>query len=331
MKIIWKRAGLALCALVLVCSVAANCYLLSGQLPEGDAAENDGADEEIWNINFPDANSRDTYYSIHNLADAQKIGKGEGVKVGILDWGFGFALHDGLYAGGKDFNTWEYHDESFNQTEEHGFWMAQTLKEIAPEAEVYALGTYTPDNEDEWVDRMIEAIDWAIENKMDILTLSHEAISGKNRGRFDAAVNKAVAQGIVTTFIHYDNPDNILPWGIWSDGGGYRREADINIFQYDYNTMFMENYVGIRNNAEFDSGYKSELFLSVSSMSVVTGGFVAILKSINDTLTPAQYKEILVGTSYPAEYENDRAEHVADIGKAVQFLIDNYGKQRTEQ
>ena len=92
--------------------------------------------------------------------------------------------------------------------------MAQTLKEIAPDAEIYALGTYSPDDEEEWVDAMIEAIDWSMDNDIDILTLSHQAISSKNRERFDQAVNDAIASGIVTTFIHYDNPDNILPWGL---------------------------------------------------------------------------------------------------------------------
>ena len=58
-------------------------------------------------------------------------------------------------------------------------------------------------------------------------------------------------------------------------------------------------------------------------MSVVTAGFVAILMEIDDSLTPAQYKEILICTSYPAEYEGERAEHVADIDAAVQYLAGN--------
>lgn len=214
MKKTVKKIGIAVLAAALICSTAFNAYLVLRS----------GRSDVIWNINFPDANSRATYDSIHNVTEAQKISTGAGVKVGILDWGFGYEEHDGLYAGGKDFTSYEYHDENFNHTSEHGFWMAQTLKEIAPDAEVYALGTYVPDDEDAWVDALTEGIRWAMDQDIDILTLSHQMISGKNRERFDAEVDRAVEQGIVTTFIHYDNPNNILPWGIWSDGGEYNRK-----------------------------------------------------------------------------------------------------------
>lgn len=311
MKII-KRVGVIVLAAAFLCSAGLNAWMWKTFAPA----------ENIWNINFPDANSRDTYDSIHHVKAAQKWSTGAGVKVGILDWGFGFEEHEGLYAGGKDFTTYEYHDDNFNHTNEHGFWMAQTLKEIAPDVEVYALGTYVPDNEDEWVNAMIEAIRWAMEQKLDILTLSHQAISEKNRERFDAEVDKAVEQGIVTTFIHYDNPNNILPWGIWSDGGEgyYKRKADINIFQYDYNTLFIDNYKYVSGVENYDEIYKDNLYVSVSSMSVVTAGFVAMLQEIDGTLTPAEYREILIETSRPMEYAGERAEHVVDMEAAVRCI-----------
>lgn len=312
MKKAAKKIGIIILAAALVCSAACNVYLVKRFQGGGD----------IWNIHVPDSNTRETYATVHHVKEAQEAGTGAGVKVGILDWGFGFEDHAGLYAGGKDFTTYEYHDENFNHTSEHGFWMAQTLKEIAPDAEVYALGTYVPDDEGEWVDAMIEAIHWSMEQDLDVLTLSHQAISKENRERFDAEVDRAVEQGIVTTFIHYDNPNNILPWGIWESGGDgyYDRDADINIFQYDYNTIFLESYGRIADLPEYDEIYKDELCLSVSSMSVVTAGFVAILKEVDDTLTPAEYKEILVETSRPVEYAGEQAEHVADIEAAVRAL-----------
>lgn len=309
-----KRIGMILLAAVLIVSITGNFYLINLVRQNND----------FWNIHFPDSNSRDTYDTIHNLKEAQAVSRGAGVKVGILDWGFGFLEHEGLYAGGEDFTTFAYHDENFNHMSEHGFWMAQTLKEIAPEAEIYALGTYSPDSETEWVDAMIEGIRWAMDHDIDILTLSHEKISEENRDRFDEVVNEAVSKGIVTTFIHYDNPNNILPSGIWDSTGEYQREEDINIFQYDYNTLFLNDYKEMSGRQDFDSSYKSELFLSVSSMSVVSAGFVAILMSINDTLTPEQYKEILVKTSHYAEYEGEGAEHVVDIDRAVQYLKEHY-------
>jgi|GEM_PF-2702013 len=89
---------------------------------------------------------------------------------------------------------------ALNKSNEHGYWMANTLKEIAPECKVYALNTAASRDEDKRVTAMIKAIDWSIKNHIDILTYSQEPISDKNRKRFDAAVNKAVKNNIITTF-----------------------------------------------------------------------------------------------------------------------------------
>lgn len=70
-------------------------------------------------------------------------------------------------------------------------------------------------------------------------------ISDKNRKRFDDAVNKAVKNNIVTTFIHYDNPNNIWPTEMvdhkYMEKG--QREPDLSIFPYDYNTLRIDNYI----------------------------------------------------------------------------------------
>ncbi len=140
-----KRILFAAIALLLSGSILLNFYLMSrlGSGAQGNT-QSDAQSNDLWNIHFPDANSRDTYASIHNLKEAHKTATGSGIKVGILDWGFGFADHEGFYAGGKDFMKFSFHEENFNHASEHGFWMAQTLKEIAPDAEIYALGTYPP-------------------------------------------------------------------------------------------------------------------------------------------------------------------------------------------
>lgn len=275
-------------------------------------------------VDLQDANSRETYFSLHNIKEAWEVSKGAGVKVGILDWGFGFKEHERYYAGGRDFSGNDY---NFNHVSEHGYWMRNVLKEIAPECEVYALGTFVPDDESKWVDALSEALDWAIENDIDILTLSHQKISDKNRARFDVAVNKAVEHNIVTTFIHYGNPNNILPDGFWSyDNSEEERNPDINIFHYDYNTLFVTQYLAAQTSGVFGGGNGYIPFLSVSSMSPVTAGFIAILKGIDNSLTPAEYKDIMQLTSYRMHYKDaapfgeDDVERVADIGKAAAYL-----------
>lgn len=284
-----------------------------------------------WNIHFTNANSRDNYFSIHNVRQAQNLGKGKGIKVGILDHCFGYEYHKDLYAGAVDFMNSPY---ALNKSNEHGFWMASTLKEIAPECKVYALNTADSRNEDKRVTAMIKAIDWAIKNHIDILTYSQEPVSDKNRKRFDAAVNKAVKNNIVTTFIHYDNPNNIWPEVMteprFIEKG--QRKPDFSIFPYDYSDLLIDTYTAyekLKNNVSSACGDDIPYF-SVSSTSPVTAGFIAILKSINNKLTPDQYRQILKKTSYKTTFKDPfrlntfECSDVIDIGKAAEYIKEKY-------
>ena len=67
---------------------------------------------------FPNANSRPTYFSIHNIREAWEISRGAGVKVGILDHSFGFRTHPGLYAGGQNFQTDDW-GQAFDTVSHH--------------------------------------------------------------------------------------------------------------------------------------------------------------------------------------------------------------------
>jgi hypothetical protein len=57
------------------------------------------------NSNADISNLRDYYDTIHNIAEAHKLSKGKGIKVGLLDWGFGYLKHSGLYTGGLDLSN----------------------------------------------------------------------------------------------------------------------------------------------------------------------------------------------------------------------------------
>lgn len=284
-----------------------------------------------WNISFANANSRDNYFTIHNIKQAQKLGKGKGIKVGILDHCFGYNLHKELYSGAVDFINNSY---ALNSSNEHGYWMAATLKEIAPDCEVYALNTAASLNEDKRVTAVIKAIDWAIKNHIDILTYSQEPVSGKNRKRFDAAVNKAVKNNIITTFIHYDNPNNIWPQAMadprFTENG--TRAPDLSIYPYDYNTMIIDTYTAYKKLGPnvIHAGGNSIPYYSVSSTSPVTAGFIAILKSINNKLTPNEYRQILKETSYKTTFRDPfrlstfECSNVVDVGKAAIYIKEKY-------
>ncbi|TKJ38925.1 MAG: peptidase [Planctomycetes bacterium B3_Pla] len=278
--------------------------------------------EEIPTVNapailyFPNANSRPTYFTIHNVYDAWSISKGAGVKVGILDHSFGYDVHPGLYAGGKNFQKGGW-GESFNDFSHHGFWMASTLREIAPEVEIYALGTYSSDASEK-VDAMVQAIDWAITRDLDVLTYSAVRFPPETRKRLDSAVDRALAKGIVTTFIHYPHPGNLLPTGLLGRTGDDERDPDVNILHYDYSVIFTKQYVDWMKSDK--SRLSKNPFLSISSTSPVTAGFVALLKSVQPDLKPAEVKQVLMETSRATVFEGRQSPRTVDIAAAIRSV-----------
>jgi hypothetical protein len=267
-------------------------------------------------IRFTNANSRQTYFTIHNIWEAWEFSKGAGAKVGILDHSFGYGKHEGLYAGGENFQTDEW-GEYFSESSHHGFWMASTLREVAPEVDIYALGTYSSD-ESAKVNAMVRAIDWAIENDLDVLTYSAARFSAENRPRLDEAVDRALEHGIVFTFIHYPHPGNLLPTWLGPRSGDDEREPDVNILHYDYQLIFTERYLDWLERGK-ESGYRP--YLSISSTSPVTAGFVALLKGVQPDLGPAEIKRILMETSRPLTFEGQRAPRTVDAAAALRSVI----------
>lgn len=295
----------ALLALLLVCGDAWIPGSLWGQSPV----------EAPPIIRFPNANSRQTYFTIHNIWVAWELSRGAGVKVGILDHSFGYGKHEGLYAGGVNFQTDEWGDY-FSESSHHGFFMASTLREVAPEVEIYALGTYSSD-EGAKVDAMVRAIDWAIEHDLDVLTYSAARFSQEVRPRLDEAVDRALAYGIVIAFIHYPHPGNLLPTWLGPRSGDDEREPDVNILHYDYQLIFTERYLDWLDRGR-ESGYWP--YLSISSTSPVTAGFAAMLKSLDSDLTPSDVKRILMETSRPLIFEGQQAPRVVDAAAALRSL-----------
>jgi len=306
---------------VRVCFAALAMLAAWGAVSTGSAQENPTVSAPAI-LRFPNANSRQTYFTMHRIWDAWEISKGAGVKVGILDHSFGFRIHEGLYAGGENFQQDEW-GTSFDTTSHHGYWMASTLREIAPEAEIYALGTYSSD-EDAKVDAMVRAIDWATEHDLDVLTYSAERFSAAVRPRLDAAVDRALAHGIVIVFIHYPHSGNLLPTWLGPTSGDDERPGDINILHYDYQVIFTERYVDWLERGE-QSGYRP--YLSISSTAPVTAGIVAMMKSVRPELTPAEVKRILVETSREVTFEGYVSPHTVDAAAAVSRVAGSHDRE----
>lgn len=264
---------------------------------------------------FPGANSRETWFTVHNLRPALEITRGAGVKVGILDHSFGLDSLDDLYAGGETFQAGDW-AESYRSQAHHGSWMARDLKEVAPDVEVFALGTYDSD-EARRVDAMVQALDWAVAHGLDIVTYSAQGFSPEARKRLDPAVERAVSAGVVVVFIHYPHPLNLLPSWIGPRTGDDEREPDLNILQYDYSVVFADRYAALMRG-EDARGYRP--FLSISATAPVTAAMVALLKSLEPDLTPADCKRILQETSRPLTFEGRTGPRVPDAYRAVELV-----------
>jgi hypothetical protein len=266
----------------------------------------------------PGGNSRETYFTVHNLAAAHRLATGKGVKVGILDHYFGVAHHPELYAGGENFLPED--SAGFREASEHGYWMALVLREIAPGARIYALNTAARD-EGAKAAAMARAIDWAIAHDLDVLTYSDRAFSAAARSTLDAAVERAHRAGIVTTFIHYPGATNLLPGWIGPRTGDDGREPDVNILQFDYSKIFVARLAKWQDGRA--TGIGNHPFLSLSSTSVVTAGMVALLLSADTTLQPAALKAILMTTSRPYTLDGMTGTRVPDAHAAVLRALDH--------
>jgi hypothetical protein len=291
-------------------------------------------------LTFNNANSRDTYFTVHNVKAAHKHATGKGVKVGIIDWLFALDDNKSLYADSVDITGFRH---GLHEGNGHGLWMAIVLREIAPECEIIAInGVHHEDgmSSEEFDERrshhLIQSIEWAIESGIGVLTYSCAKVPLSYRQLVADAITKAVSNGITTTFIHNDHQDNIWPYACypffkdWGDNRDFTREPDVNIYHYDYNTIMVNRY-----EAYLEKVAKGEVirsgndlpFFSISSTSPVLGGFVAILKSINPQLSPAECKELLASTSYSITEKGENwfdinpCPRVVDIGKSVTSLL----------
>lgn len=298
---------LVLFALILIGSLALNFYMASYITEQG-------ANYRF--LVYENANSRPTYFTVHNVLRAHEITKGKGIKVGIMDSCFAYERQPDLYSGGGFF-TGDLKD--YNSYEHHGYWMATTLREIAPEVEIYALGVSFR-TEEEKIDGIVEAIDWAIEQGLDVLTYSSAPFSEENRHKIDKAVERALQHNIVTTFIHYPHDGNLFPDGLVRKSEDYSREPDLNILHYDYNVIIVPQDQKYLQASSEERWSLLEPGTSWSSTSPVTAGFVAMLKSIDNTLAPEDYKNILISTSREATVGGDIIPRVVDIYEAVKYI-----------
>ena len=279
---------------------------------------------------FKNANSRNTYFSVHNIESAHKYSTGKHIRVGIIDWLFSYNQNAEIYAGFSDISN---QSDFLFELDGHGHMMANTLKEVAPDCEIYAINgvLYDEKGDESRIDLFEKSIEWAIKNKLQILTYSHAAFFDISRQRACEAIKKAYDNGIITTFIHNDSPYNLWPYGCLPfSSAEFSRHPDLNIYHYDYNCFFINQYDAYLEKTSKGTALKSGNdipFFSFSSMSPVLAGFVALIKQLEPSYSFEQVKSLLQETSYEIRdigknwYDINPCKHVVDIGKAIETIL----------
>jgi len=141
----------------------------------------------------------------HIGADVTHAGgnKGAGIKIAVIDTGIDYSHEDldGNYMGGYDF-VFNDDDPFDDNSKSHGTHVAGIIAAeengsgvigVAPEADLYAVKVLDGGGFGlvSWV---IAAIEWAVENKMDIVNLSMEGIHYES---LQAACNNAYNAGVL--------------------------------------------------------------------------------------------------------------------------------------
>jgi len=260
----------------------------------------------------------DTYLTVHNVHPAHEITLGAGTKVGILDHSFAMDAHPELYAGGEVFLDEAPGSEDQIETH-HGYWMALILHEIAPEAEIFALNTHTHD-EAARVQAMVQALDWAVEQGLDVVTYCAGVFSEAAQKVLDPVVERTVKAGVVVVFVDYSHPLNLLPgvFGPLAEDG--LRDPDLNIFSYDCTDLLAGQFVALVDSDD-DGIQKYRPFLARPATGSVTAGFVALMRSVDPEASPAEIKRVLMETSRPVSYRGQITARVPDSYGALTTIV----------
>lgn len=242
---------------------------------------------------------------------------GQGVKVAILDTGIDYTHPDldGVYAGGYDFvaNDADPKDENGHGTHCAGIVAAEDngigVIGTAPKASIYAVRVLDAQGSGTISD-IVAGIDWAIDNNMDIISMSLGASSGDSS--LEAAINRAYNAGVVVVAASGNDGregisyparyTNAIAVGAIDSNhqlasfSNYGPEQDVvapgvNIYSTmpTYSVTLTSWWYGYSNNYDQMSG--------TSMATPMVAGVCALILSANPNLSPAEVRNILESTA----------------------------------
>lgn len=133
---------------------------------------------------------------------------GRGVRVAIIDSGVNPAHpHVAGLAGGICLNP---NGASYEDDAGHGTAVAGAIREKAPEALLYAVKVFDQRLRTK-VEIILQALDWAIENQMQVVNLSLGTTNPAHRARFEQIIARALDRNLVLVAAHEMNEQPALP------------------------------------------------------------------------------------------------------------------------
>jgi len=135
---------------------------------------------------------------------------GRGLKIAVIDSGVN-ASHPHIIAPTKGVLPGsDVGDASTDDKLGHGTAVMAAIQDKAPEAGYYAVKLFS-DSLRTTTPRLIQAIDWAIQNGMDIVNLSLGTPNLEHRPQFEALVERAAAARVVLVAAGHAGDQPVLP------------------------------------------------------------------------------------------------------------------------
>lgn len=240
--------------------------------------------------------------------------KGEDIKVAVIDNGIN-EIEGKLVV--KDGYNFKDKNSNYKDTSGHGTAIASIIasKEfgIAPECEIYSLKT-SLEISDEAISRVVEAIEWCIDNDIDIINMSFGFFTQESI-EFEEVCLKAKKKGIILLAAVGNNPNapgisipanynsviavsSINKQNVISITSCYGKGVDF--------CCYGEEILAYNLNGEISS------FSGTSYAVAVATGIVALLKQQNPAITERELYEIL-------------KENATKISKEIKDIYYGYG------
>jgi subtilisin family serine protease len=135
---------------------------------------------------------------------------GYGLKIAVIDTGVN-ARHPHICAATHSV-VFDSHDteESCEDLLGHGTAVTAAIQEKAPEADYYILKLFG-NRLRTTTSRLIQAIRWSIDHRMDIVNLSLGSPNFEHRRAFESVVERANAAGVLLVAARYSPETSVLP------------------------------------------------------------------------------------------------------------------------